>query len=79
LGSKTVTGAQAFARALIASGNFDGCSVQQLASYVIGSQITTYNTCEVNPIRAASDGSIQSLFTNLLEANFVRARAGGTR
>ncbi len=79
LGSKTVTGAQAFAQALVASGTFDGCSVQQLASYVIGSQITTYNTCEVNPIRAATDGSMQSLLTNLLKANFVRARAGGTR
>ncbi|HEX3695539.1 MAG TPA: DUF1592 domain-containing protein [Polyangia bacterium] len=79
LASKTVTGAQAFAQALITSGHFDGCSIQQLASYAIGSQITTYNTCEINPVRAATDGSIQSLLTNLLKANFVRARAGGTQ
>ena len=67
------------AKALVATGQFDGCSVEQIASYVIGSQITAYNTCEFQPIRAAIDGTVQSLFTEVLTASFMRARAGGTQ
>jgi hypothetical protein len=78
LASQTITGAQAFAKALVTSGHFDGCSVQQIASYVLGSQILTYNTCELEPIRAGIDGSVQSLLTNVLLANAMRARAGGS-
>jgi hypothetical protein len=76
---QTITGAQAFAKALIGSGVFDGCSVQQIASYGIGSQILTYDTCELEPIRTGIDGSVKSLFTNVLMANFMQARAGGSQ
>jgi hypothetical protein len=77
LAGQTMTGAPALAKALIASGVYDGCSVQQVASYGIGTQILTYDTCELGPLRTADDGSIQSLITNVLTANFMRARAGG--
>jgi hypothetical protein len=77
--STTITGVQNFTQALVSSGVIDGCSVQQMASYAIGSAIEKYNTCEIAPIRAQSDGTIKSLFTNVLLADFVRARAGGTK
>ena len=75
----TITGVQNFTQALVSSGVIDGCSVQQMASYVIGSAIQKYNTCEIAPIRTQSDGTVKSLFSNVLLANFVRARAGGTQ
>jgi hypothetical protein len=79
LAPQTLTGAHAFATALIATGHFDGCSVQQIASYAIGTPIATYSTCELELVRASIDGSVQSLFTQVLMANFMRARAGGTQ
>ncbi len=79
LAPTTLTGAQAFTQALVSSGVIDGCSVQQMASYAIGSAIQKYNTCEIAPIRTQTDGTVKSLFSNVLLANFVRARAGGTK
>jgi Protein of unknown function (DUF1592)/Protein of unknown function (DUF1595)/Protein of unknown function (DUF1588) len=79
LAGTTLTGVQNFTQALVSSGVIDGCSVQQMASYAIGSAIQKFNTCEVNTVRTATDGTIKSLFSNVLLANFVRARAGGTK
>jgi uncharacterized protein DUF1592/uncharacterized protein DUF1595/uncharacterized protein DUF1588 len=79
LAPQTITGVQAFTQALVATGVIDGCSVQQMASYAIGSAIQIYNTCEIGPIRTQIDGSVKSLFSNVLLADFMRARAGGTQ
>ena len=75
----TVTGAQALAQAVVSSGVLDGCSVQQMTNYGMGSEIQTYNTCELNTIRAQTDGTIKSLFRNVLLASFMRARTGGMK
>ena len=77
--SQHVAGVQNFTKALVSSGVIDGCSVQQMASYAIGSAIQYYNTCEVNTVRTQTDGTIKSLFSNVLLSNFMRARAGGTK
>ena len=54
--------------------------MQKVASYAIGSMIRTYNTCELNDIRAQQDdGTIGSLFKQVALANFLRARKGGTK
>jgi len=79
LAGTMVTGAPAFAKTMVSSGVIDGCSVQQISSYAIGSAIQVYNTCEVNAVRTQTDGSVKSLFSNVLLANFMRARAGGTK
>jgi len=79
LAPATLTGVQAFTQALVSSGVIDGCSVQQMASYAIGSAIQTYDTCEIDAIRTQTDGTVKSLFSNVLLANFMRARAGGTK
>jgi hypothetical protein len=79
LAPRTVTGAQALATALISTGVFDGCAAQRMLGAAIGRRITTYDACELGPIRAAADGSIKSLFINLLSPDFMRARAGGPR
>ena len=79
LAGTTLTGVQSFAQALVSSGVFDGCSVQQLASYSIASAIQRYDTCELDVIRAQTDGSIKSLVSNVLLATFMRTRAGGTK
>ena len=79
LAGTTVTGVQAFAKAVVSSGVLDGCSVQQMTDYVMGLTIQKYNTCELNTIRAQTDGTIKSLFSNVLLASFMRARTGGTK
>ena len=79
LAPRTVTGAQGLASALISTRVIDDCAVQQMVSAAIGSWIWTHDTCELGPIRAASDGTIKSLFTNILLADFMRARAGGPK
>ena len=56
------TGAQPFAQLLASSGVLRGCSVQKMASYAIGNMIRTYNTCELNDLRAQTNGTITSLF-----------------
>jgi len=73
------TGAQAFAQALTKSGVLRGCAVQKIASYALGDMIRTYNTCELNDIRSQTNGTITSLFKSVATADFLRARAGGTK
>jgi hypothetical protein len=79
LASQTVTGSAAFGQALVDAGIARGCAVQKVASYAIGSMLRTYNTCELNEIRAhvQTDGTIKSLFRQVALANFLRARTGG--
>ena len=79
LAPQMVTGAQPFAQALAASGVIRGCAVQKVASYAIGDMIRTYNTCELNDIRAQTNGTITSLFKAVATANFLRVRTGGTK
>jgi hypothetical protein len=50
-----------------------------MTDYVMGLTIQKYNTCELNTIRAQTDGTIKSLFSNVLLASFMRARTGGTK
>jgi hypothetical protein len=82
LAPQTIAGPNELAQALIASGHISGCAVQKMASYTIGSMISKYDTCEVDTIRKAfeqSDGTLASLFRTVVVADFVRARAGGTK
>jgi hypothetical protein len=82
LAPQTIAGPKELAQALIASGHISGCAVQKMASYLIGTMINTYDTCEVETIRQAfaqSDGTLASLFRTVVVADFVRARAGGTK
>jgi Protein of unknown function (DUF1592)/Protein of unknown function (DUF1595)/Protein of unknown function (DUF1588) len=76
---QSMTGAPAFAQAMVSTGTFNGCSVQQMASYAIGSPISVYDTCELNTLRTQTDGTVKGLFANLMVADFVRARTGGTK
>ena len=73
------SGSAAFGQLLASSGVIKDCSVQKMASYAIGNMIRTYNTCEVNDLRAQADGTIGSLFKQVALASFLRARAGGTK
>ncbi len=79
LAPQMVTGAQPFAQGLAASGVLRGCAVQKVASYAVGDMIRTYNTCELNDIRAQTNGTITSLFKTVATSNFLRARTGGTK
>jgi len=79
LAPRTVMGAQALASAIISTGALDDCAVQRMVGNAIGSQVWTHDTCELAPIRAASDGTIQSLLVNVLLADFMRARGGGPK
>ena len=82
LAPQTIADPKQLATALIASGHITGCAVQKMSSYLIGSMIHTYNTCEIEAIRqyfAKTDGSLASLFRTVVVADFVRARAGGTK
>jgi hypothetical protein len=82
LAPQTIAGPKELAQALIASGHISGCAVQKMSSYFIGTMINTYDTCEVETIRQAfaqSDGTLASLFRTVVVADFVRARAGGTK
>jgi hypothetical protein len=79
LAPQSLTGAQAFAQTLSASGVLRGCAVQKVASYAIGDMIRTYNTCELNDLRSQTTGTITSLFKTVATASFLRARTGGTK
>ncbi|HEX3853046.1 MAG TPA: DUF1588 domain-containing protein [Polyangiaceae bacterium] len=68
--------------ARLATAPCNGCAVQKMSSYLLGSMIQTYDTCEVDALRKTfdqSDGTLASLFRTVVIANFVRARAGGTK
>lgn len=82
LESQNIAGPKQLAQALIASGHIDGCAVQKMTSYLIGTMIQKYDTCEVDAIRsefAKTDGTVASLFRTVVVADFVRARAGGAK
>jgi hypothetical protein len=73
------TGAQAFAQVLAKSGTLRGCAVQKVASYAIGDMIRRTGTCELDELRAKTDGTIVSLFKGVAAAQFLRARKGGAQ
>jgi hypothetical protein len=79
LAPNMVSGSVAFGQLLASSGVIKDCSVQKISSYAIGNMIRTYNTCEVNDIRAKTDGTVGSLFKQVALANILRARAGGMK
>jgi hypothetical protein len=79
LAGTSITGVQAFTKALVSSSVIDGCSVQQMSNYAMGAEVQKYNTCEINAIRSQTDGTVKSLFKNVLLASFMRARTGGTK
>jgi hypothetical protein len=79
LSNDMVSGAVQFGQALVSSGVIRDCSVQKIASYALGSMIRVYNTCEVNDIRAQTDGTIGSLFKQVATASILRARQGGAK
>jgi len=77
-----IAGAKELAQSLIASGHISGCAVQKMTSYLIGTMIQKYDTCEVDTIRSEfdkTDGTVSSLFRTVVVADFVRARAGGAK
>jgi hypothetical protein len=75
----SIAGSSAMAQALVQTGVINGCAVQKVTSYTIGSMIHVNNTCEVNQVRTQTDGTITSLFRQVALANFTRARTGGMR
>jgi len=82
LAPQTIPGPREFAQGLIASGHVTGCAVQKMSSYLIGSMIQQYDTCEIETLRKAfaqTDGSLASLFRTVVVADFARARAGGSK
>jgi hypothetical protein len=79
LAPNMVSGSAAFGQLLASSGVIKDCSVQKMASYAMGNMIRTYNTCEVNDLRAKTDGTIGSLFKQVALASFLRSRAGGMK
>lgn len=79
LGPGMATGARAFAQALTKSGVLRGCAIQRLASYAVGDLIRHYDTCELDDLRAQTNGTIVSLFKGIASAPFLRARKGGTK
>lgn len=82
LAPQTIAGPKELAQALITSGHLSGCAVQKMASYLIGSMIQTYDTCEIGTLRdqfAQTDGTLASLFKTLVVADVFRERTGGTK
>jgi Protein of unknown function (DUF1585) len=82
LAPQTFADPKAFAQGVIQSGHVNGCAVQKMAGYLIGSAISHYDTCEVEAIRTEfdkSDGSLASLFRTVIVADFARTRAGGSK
>jgi len=82
LATQKIADPKQLAQSLIASGHISGCAVQKMTSYLIGTMIQKYDTCEVETIRTEfekTDGTVSSLFRTVVIADFVRARAGGTK
>ena len=73
------SGPKAFGQLLASTGVIKDCAVQKMTSYALGNMIRTYNTCEVNDLRAKTDGTIGSLFKQVALASFLRSRAGGVK
>jgi Protein of unknown function (DUF1592)/Protein of unknown function (DUF1588)/Protein of unknown function (DUF1595)/Protein of unknown function (DUF1585) len=82
LAPQTIAGPKELAQALESSGHVTGCAVQKMSSYLIGSMIQKYDTCEIATLRQAfaqTDGTLASLFRTVVVADFARTRAGGTK
>jgi len=79
LAPNMAAGSTSFGQLLASSGVIKDCSVQKISSYAIGNMIRTYNTCEVNDIRAKADGTVASLFKQVALSSILRARAGGMK
>ena len=79
LAPNSAAGSVSFGQLLASSGVIKDCSVQKISSYAIGNMIRTYNTCEVNDIRAKTDGTVASLFKQVALSSILRARAGGMK
>ena len=79
LAPNSAAGSVSFGQLLSSSGVIKDCSVQKISSYAIGNMIRTYNTCEVNDIRAKADGTVASLFKQVALSSILRARAGGMK
>jgi len=82
LAPQTIMGSRALAEALVSSGHIGGCAAQKMSSYLIGTMIQSYDTCEVQAIRSQferSDGTLASLFRTVVLADFARARTGGAK
>jgi len=79
---QTIAGPKELAEALVSTQRLSGCAVQKMTSYMIGTMIQRYDTCEVDTIRAEfekTDRTLSSLFRTVVVADFVRARSGGTK
>lgn len=77
-----LNGVKEVAQALVTRKVLAGCAVQKVASYAIGDMVRHYDTCELNALRGQfdqSDGSVSALFSQVALADFVRARAGGSK
>jgi hypothetical protein len=82
LAPQTIAGPKELAQALISSGHLSGCAVQKMSSYLIGSMIQIYDTCEIDRLRdqfAQTDGTLAALFKTIVIADVFRARAGGMK
>jgi hypothetical protein len=79
LAPNMASGPKAFGQLLASTGVIKDCAVQKMTSYALGNMIRTYNTCEVNDLRAKTDGTIGSLFKQVALASFLRSRAGGMK
>ena len=76
----TITGAVAFAQAIIADKQFGQCAAQMISSYALGRMIHDNNTCEVQTIQKngdKGDGKVVTLLRQVATANFMRTRVGG--
>ncbi len=82
LAPMAIAGPTQFRDALISTKAFANCGIQKMSSYAIGRMVEKYNTCELAPLRTAfeqSNGTISSLFTQIAQADFLRARVGGAK
>lgn len=79
LAPQMASGSVAFGQLLSSSGVIKDCAVQKFTSYALGTSINTYNTCEVNDLRAKTDGTVASMFKQVAMANILRKRAGGAK
>jgi hypothetical protein len=78
--SGTINGPVEFANAIVADHQFTQCAMQMISSYAIGRMIHVNATCELQAMRKqfdASDGTISTLFRQVLTANFAQSRLGG--
>jgi hypothetical protein len=76
----TITGAVAFAQAIIADKQLGQCAAQMISSYALGRMVRDDNTCEVQTIQRnvdKADGKVVTLFRQVATANFMRTRGGG--